>query len=165
MNRTIFFLAMALVIIFFNCASEKVDLACEKGKVTQLLDDFWKAFEAKDLNRLSEIIAQDPDMVFFGTDENERWAGWEVVKEALTKQFQAFSNIRIQTHNTVVHVARDGKTAWFSLQRFITVIEKDSVESGMKTRVSGVFEKREDGWRMVQYHSSYPITGWDKFKY
>jgi uncharacterized protein (TIGR02246 family) len=163
MKRISFFLV--LVFFLLSCATEKPDLACEKGKVTQLLEDFWRAFESKDLDRLSEIIAHDTDMVFFGTDENERWAGWEVVKEALVKQFQAFSIIRVQTHNTVIHVAQDGQSAWFSLQRYISVIEKDSVESGMKTRVSGVFEKRDGLWKLVQYHSSYPITDWDKFKY
>lgn len=165
MKKAVIFLALISCFMFLNCGSEKVDLAGEKGKVSQLLDDFWKAFEGKDIKRLSEIIAQDTDMVFFGTDENERWAGWEVVKEALMKQFTAFSEIDVQTHNTVVHVAPNGHTAWFSLQRYISVIEKDSVESGMKTRVTGVFEKRNGTWKLVQYHSSYPITNWDKFKY
>ena len=165
MKKTVVFLTLSIMLLFLGCAPEKVDLACEKANLSQILDDFWKAFEEKDSNRLSEIIAHDTNLVFFGTDENERWAGWEVVKEALEKQFQAFTSIRVQVHNIVIHVSPTGKTAWFSLQRYLSVLEKDDVESGMKTRVTGVFEKRNGSWKLVQYHSSYPITNWDKFKY
>jgi len=164
MKRLIFIGIMGGFLLM-GCGGEKLDLEAEKAAVEQLLDEFWKAFENKDFDKLSEIIAHDTDMVIFGTDENERWAGWEVVKEALLKQFKAFKKIKIQTHNTVVHVSPTGKSAWFSLQRYISIETQENPEEGMKTRVTGVFEKRDGKWRLVQYHSSYPITNWQKFKY
>ena len=151
--------------VFPGCSGEQPDCNLEKEEVAQILDDFWRAIENKDFDRLSEIIAHDTDMVFFGTDENERWAGWEVVKEALQKQFTAFKSIKIQTNNTIIHVSSSCQTAWFSLQRFIEIETQDAPKSGMKNRVTGVFGKREGQWRMVQYHCSYPLTNWQKFKY
>jgi len=165
MKKMGIFYILLCTVIFLGCSGEKLDCNAEKDVVGQVLDDFWRAIEKKDMKRLSEIIAHDTDMVFFGTDENERWAGWEVVKQALDKQFNAFKSIKVQTHNTVIHVSETCQTAWFSLQRFIEIETQEAPESGMKTRVTGVFEKRDGQWKMVQYHCSYPLTNWQKFKY
>jgi ketosteroid isomerase-like protein len=164
-NLIPWFLVIILVLVTGCNKPEPIDLAACKVEVEAYLSDFWKAFENKDLQKLSEMIGHDPDLVFFGTDENERWAGWEVVREALTRQFGAFIRIQVKTHNNVVQVSPTGNTAWFSLQRYISIVTSKGSEEGMKTRVTGVLEKRDGRWQLVQYHSSYPITDWEKFKY
>lgn len=165
MKRLFLVLSLISILLLVYCAPAPVDLQAEKENIESLLDLFWKSFEEKNIDNLSELIAHDTDMVIFGTDENERWAGWEVCKEALLKQFKSFTHIRVKTHNRVVHVAPTGKTAWFSLLRFISIVTENGIEEGMKTRVTGVLEKRDGKWKLVQYHSSYPITNWEKFKY
>ncbi len=159
---------LLVLILFFMTSCEKkeqINISVEKSEIEKSLTKFWAAFENKDMKTLGNLIVHDTDIVFFGTDENERWAGWPCVESALKKQFEAFSKIKIQTHNVVIHVSPTGKTAWFSLQRYVSLMTPDSVNEGMKTRVTGVMEKRDGDWKMVQYHSSYPITDWDKFKY
>lgn len=157
---------IVLTVLMTNCdKQEPVNLTTEKMEIEKCLTTFWTAFENKDLKKIGDLIVHDPDIVFFGTDENERWAGWPCVESALKKQFEAFSKIKIQTHNLVIQVSPTGQTAWFSLQRYISLMTPDSVNEGMKTRITGVMEKRDGCWKMVQYHSSYPITDWDKFKY
>ena len=87
MSRFMCVIGGICIALLLGCAAEKIDVAAEKKAVSQAIDDFWSAFETKNFDSLSELFAHDSDMVIFGTDERERWAGWESCKEAILKQF------------------------------------------------------------------------------
>ena len=60
--------------IFFGIAlcsttmvsAQKADMNAEKAKVKLVIDEFYKTFETKDMNLLSNIVAHDSDMVSYG---------------------------------------------------------------------------------------------------
>ncbi|MBN1351483.1 nuclear transport factor 2 family protein [candidate division KSB1 bacterium] len=159
------FALCGLICIALGCQSTTpIDMEAEKESVHLFIKDFWQAFETKDIDAFSEMVAHEPDMVFFGTDENEYWAGWNAIKDAVERQFKAFYNIDVKYAAEVIHVSEAGKTAWFSLIRTIQVTNQKGEKQEMKNRVTGVLIKKHRAWKLVQYHSSAALN-WDLFKY
>ena len=165
MKRIIILLLGLFYCFYMGCQSNaKIDIEVEKESVNKFINDFWLSFETKDFEAFSKLVAHDNNIVCFGTDESERWAGWNAMKEAVSQQFKAFHSIDIKTAAVVVNVSETGKTAWFSLIRTIEVTDEKGEKDAMKNRITGVLEKRNGDWKLVQYHSSAALS-WERFKY
>jgi hypothetical protein len=108
---------------------------------------------------LSNTVAHDEDMVCFGTDAAERWVGWVSLKESLQKQFDAVENTKISAKDQVIMISQSADVAWFSYIMDAQVeLQGDQVNfEGM--RVTGVLEKRDSKWVIVQFHVSVPVAG------
>lgn len=165
MKRIIILMLGVLFCFYLGCQSNaSVDQATRKEDLKQFLSDFWKAYENRDFEAFSKMVAHENSMVFFGTDENEQWAGWNAIKDAVRKQFEAFHSIKIKTAAEVINLSESGNTAWFSCIRIIEVTDQQGQKDWMKNRVTGVLSRRKNEWKMVQYHSSAALT-WERFKY
>ena len=73
----------------------------------------------------------------------------------------AFKIDRVFTYDETLVIHKSGDVAWFStrLDGDATPIEKGEQISVRGIRITGVLEKRDSGWRVVQYHSSRPVAG------
>ena len=129
--------------------------AAAKAVVAQL----WRAFEIQDLDLLSQVMAHDSDMVIFGSDAAERWVGYEPFMAAEEQMFASFDVERLSIHDQTLTIHESGQVAWFSavLDGEVTVGGKRQSVEGV--RITGVLEKRDSGWVIVQYHSSVPVVG------
>jgi hypothetical protein len=63
---------------------------------------------------LSEIIARDPEIIFFGIDSSEHFIGESSFSEAINKLNASIKKANIKLRNQVINVNQIGKTAWFS---------------------------------------------------
>ena len=129
--------------------------AAAKAVVAQL----WRAFEIQDLDLLSQVMAHDSDMIIFGSDAAERWVGYEPFMAAEEQMFASFDVERLSIHDQTLTIHESGQVAWFSavLDGEVTVGGKRQSVEGV--RITGVLEKRDSGWVIVQYHSSVPVVG------
>lgn len=136
-----------------------VDIEAEKAAVKALIDDFFKGWETEDMELFSKIFAHDEDMVMFGTDAAEHFVGWEPMKESMQKQFDAADSVQVAAREISIKVHKSGEVAWISL--LIDLKGESMGESfgieGM--RFSGVLEKRNGNWLIVQVHASLPVQG------
>jgi len=134
--------------------AEQVDIEAEKAKVQSVLDQYVQAFETEDMELMSKIFAHDEDMVAVGA--GGRWVGWEKWKEEFIEAFESFDDIDISVMNQVIKVHVSGNVAWFSEiedWNFVAQGEADSLEG---VRFTGVLEKRDGNWVIVQFHISIP---------
>jgi len=137
----------------------KVDMEAEKVQAKKVVDQMAQAMEAEDVESISAIVAHDAGMVNFGTDATERWVGWEALKASIDKQFAAFDNQKVSVRDQVIKVGSGGMVAWFSQ------IMDWSLEAGGETvnlegmRATGVLEKRNEKWLIVQMHFSVGVAG------
>ena len=147
----------AVAILAISGCAEKVDIEAEKARVQSVLEQWVQADETEDMEMVSKIFAHDTDMVTFGTNAAERWVGWEALKEAYQKLLESIEDIDISARDQVIKVHDSGKVAWFSLIEDLNfVAQGESVN--MEMRVTGVLEKRDGNWVIVQAHFSVPVA-------
>ncbi len=147
----------AVLLALIGCA-QKVNREAETAAVKETIGQFYGLYITKDAALLSEIVAHDEDMVNFGTDAVEHWVGWEALKEALQKQWEAFENPEITVRDQVIHLSLSGTVAWYTLSLDFDVVFGREAVAWKGARSSGVLEKRDGKWVIVQFHNSMPVT-------
>ncbi|MCK5147891.1 nuclear transport factor 2 family protein [bacterium] len=146
---------VVIFIVFIGCA-EQVDIEVEKQNVKTVLDQFIQASENENMELLSQIFAHDPDIISFGTEANERIVGWDKLRELMQNQFEATENSKLTVMNQVIKVHNSGKVAWFSEIIDWSLLSQDQEIILEGLRATGILEKREGRWVMVQLHYSVP---------
>lgn len=154
-NLILFLLGISFLVS--GCSPAKVDMEAEKTNVRAVLDKVVQATKNENMEMFSQTTAHDKDLISIGTAGNEFFKGWEQLKEAMLKQFDAFENTDILVKDRIIKIHASGKVAWFSevLDFKFTVKEKPYQFEGV--RFSGVLEKRDNKWLVVQTHMSVPV--------
>lgn len=126
----------------------------------QFLDKYGRMWETEDLDVFDEVIAQDADLVVIGTDTAEYFIGFKPFREAREAQYEAFDNLEHYVVNRDLRISESGEVAWFA-ERFNLFTIDGAGESIMleDLRLTGVIEKRDDGWKIVHLHTSLPVAG------
>lgn len=135
------------------------EIEAEKAKVELIIDQFAQVWETKDMELLSKIMAHDSDMVIYGTDAPEHWVGWEPFKTSVAEMFTVLKNIKIAVRDRVTKIHSSGKVAWFSQVWDWDLMVEDKPVRSEGQRFTGVLEKRNDQWVLVQIHNSVPVSG------
>jgi uncharacterized protein (TIGR02246 family) len=141
-------------------AKARVNVDAEKALIKSVLDDYVKAVENSDIELYSKVVANDPDMVNFGTDASERIVGWDALKKAIEAQFVALPGTRIAVSDVTVNVLSGGRFAWAtSLWVFKATVAATGQAMEDPVRCTWVLEKRDKGWVIVYFHKSVGTTG------
>ncbi len=167
MKKSIFqsaliYILLALVLcIHISCQKQSedlspaVDIEAEKASVQSVLDRWLQANRDKDIESYMKIFAPDEDIVNLGVS-GERWIGWEALKERTMRSYDAIDKIDFSIRDRVIKVHASGKVAWFFLALDINFIFQGEAISVEKVRLTGVLEKRDENWVVVQSHASVP---------
>lgn len=129
----------------------------ERGRVAALIDDFFGAMDARDRERFSELNAHDDDVVHMGTEPGERWVGWEELAVATADQFRTLSSFRVFSRDRRVKLLGEGEVACFSDVLDFRIEGEGGQTTIEGARLTGVAEKRDERWVLVQTHVSIPV--------
>jgi hypothetical protein len=154
-NSILFF---GIFLLTMSGCNQRVDIKAARTESKKVVNQMIQAIETEDMDLFSKIIAHDADMVNFGTDAAERWVGWDSLKESVKKQFASFEKTKLTVKDQVIKVNPSGNVAWFS-----EVVDWDIVAQAQPThiegsRITGVLEKRNGNWVIVQFHISVPVS-------
>ena len=128
----------------------------ETEAVKSVIDHFFDALDKQDLKMMSYITAHDADMVHIGTDTEEYWVGWEQLKQDTARMFSGLQSYKADIQNLRITLAQSGDVAWFTfLLNTVVHTEQEKVQT-RNGRYSGVMEKRDGHWQLVQTHLSKP---------
>lgn len=124
-----------------------------------VVDQFNHLFESEDMAAFDRVFAHDADAVSFGTDAAERFVGFDELRKSVTAQFASIETTKLAVRDQVVKASRGGDAAWFS-----EVFDWDLKAGGEAVqlkgvRFTGVLEKRDGEWKVVQFHASVPVQG------
>jgi ketosteroid isomerase-like protein len=117
------------------------------------------AIEKEDLELLENILCDDADLIFFGTDANERWVGKKALIAAHKVFFRAKSDSKMEIYNKTIHISLSGTVAWTSCMMNWAIKSGDQPLNLEGLRLTMVFEKRDNKWVAVQTHGSLPPSG------
>jgi len=159
-----------LITILTMVAGQGCQETCDKEKaiseVQLVLERYVLANENKSVDLLKEVWAQDEDIVIFGTDSDEKLMGWTQVKNTFQKQFENFEETYISVSDQKIKIDCVGKTAWFSeILNYNYTTTKGVSKKFEGIRFTGVLEKREGKWLIVQSHMSIPYKSMENEKY
>jgi ketosteroid isomerase-like protein len=120
-------------------------VAGDEAAVAACNDRFYAAFEATDLDAMSDLW-EHSDRVHCVHPGWTELRGWSAVASSWAALFQ--SEERLQFILTNQHVTVVGDTAWVTLDENII-----GPESGTVATIN-LFVRGGDGWRMVGHHGS-----------
>lgn len=120
------------------------------------MEKYVIANEKQDIDLVHEVWASSPDIVVIGTNSDEKLVGWDVIKNILQRQFDSFEDTYISVHDQVIEINKTGNTAWFSeILNYNYIYQGDAVQyEGL--RFTGVLERDNGDWYIVQSHMSIP---------
>ncbi len=134
-------------------------LSEEVMAVKKVVDRFGQMWEDENMNTFSRIIAHDPNMVVIGTDTAEYIVGYEQFRQIRQEQFEAFDNIEFYVEDQRIRLSESSDVAWFSEKFTLFTTTEDTSIFLDGLRLSGVLERRDGAWRIVQLHTSVPVAG------
>lgn len=130
----------------------------ERASVKAALDAFIRAVERHDLDGLPGVVAQDPDLVWIGTGEDEWIVGYEALQGVLQVQNEPLEYIRIAVSEETIHLTPDEQAAW-ATNRWVFRARMGGEELELPLRCTWVAEKRDGGWVLVHSHKSLGVAG------
>ncbi len=158
--KNIFLAVVAVMLVFTACQPSRShkapDLQKSKKEVANVLEKYVIANENQDFPMIEQIWAPDSDIILFGTNSEEKLMGWHNIKKAIQNQFKAISDTYISPQQQYIKVGPDGKTAWFAEILNYNFVYNGKARSFEGLRFTGVLEKRDGVWKIVQAHLSIP---------
>jgi ketosteroid isomerase-like protein len=157
--KTLFSLFILAALAGCSPAGEKcpdVDFDKELSEIRTVLEQYELAREGEDFATIEMIWAPDPDIVLFGTEGDEQLVGFNEIKKAMSRQFGEIENTLINIREQKIKINKSGNNAWFSQVLDYNFIYQDEGMSFEGIRFTGVLEKRDGQWQLVQGHLSVP---------
>jgi len=156
MDRSVVCLATGLMLGLATVSPAAVDVEGEKAAVAKAVDASIGWFATKDFELLFRTMADDPDYFSFTPDSKGGVHGVEALRaKSVMWRDPGARYVSHEIRNLRVHLHPTGEVAWFS------AILDDCGEYGGQlgcwkdTRWTGVLEKREGRWVMMQQHFSF----------
>jgi len=153
-------LISCFILTLISCSDQTdVNLEEEREQVMALLDNFVKAHEEKDLDMLLSCFSDKPDITIIGTDRDELGVDKVSMGDAQKRAYGTFDVVKLSVRDKILKLCSDGETAWFYMKVNWSIESegKSSIFDGIRT--TGVLEKTNDKWAIVQIHISMPIEG------
>lgn len=134
-------------------ATNRID---ERTVVEKTIRDAIGWALTKDQRRLESILAHDADFFIFHPDSKSTVRGWEafakMIPDFMDPRFKA---TRFEVNELATNFSRSGDVAWYSAMLEDCGEWNGKASCWKETRWTGVLEKREGRWVIVQMHFSF----------
>jgi hypothetical protein len=153
-------IAFALTVLLSGCATRTPapDVAAEAARIDSVIRASIQWAMQKDTTLLYRSFAHDSALFWFSPDSAGTTRGFAAFKQQQVEGFfmnPAFIAIGSDFRDMQIHLSRGGDVAWWSC-----ILDDRNTWQGRpavweNVRWTGVLEKREGSWVIVQMHFSY----------
>lgn len=114
----------------------------------------YQAFEDLDARALDKNFSHSDGLLAFGTDWDEKFAGWKMYKDVHTVQFAALKKFRFKSRELEVHV--HGDVAWAADRPHWRIETRagEKVESDVRITAVLGWDSKARRWLVEQWHVS-----------
>ena len=127
-----------------------------EAEIEHAIEQFFHAMDTQDAALMDRLVAPDADTVHIGTGAGEVWRGGGDLQRATAEQFASLESYEAHVKDLVVNVAASGDVAWYFHRLDARITSGGTEQRWRDARFTGVFEKRNGRWVMVQTHVSLP---------
>jgi len=162
---TIFFFIAGMIIIFNSCnkssttVSSEFDPGMEKQIVDQVIHNAICWAMTKDTAVLFNTFVPDSTLFIFSPDSASTLIGFNGIRY-LAENFwmtDHFKALECTIRDLRIHFSQGGNVAWYSCY-LDDISEWDGKIGGWRNvRWTGVLEKKEGKWLIMQMHFSFPV--------
>jgi hypothetical protein len=133
--------------------------ADEKAVIADVIHRSVEWGLTKDVEMQTGTLAHDDDLFIIWTASWHVTSGWrEHEKHLETVLDPRFRAERAEVRDLQIHLSRSGDVAWFSATLDDVVSWDGKTDRfGENLRWTGVLEKRDSRWAIVQLHASLPV--------
>jgi len=160
MKNLLTILIAFLTLFTLSCSDcdKKLNIVDETIAIEQLLENYIIANETQDFDLVQSIWSAESDIILYGTDSHERLMGWTNIRKAIKSQFTQIDNTYISASDQFIKLNCNGTTAWFAETLNYNFMFNGEAKKYEGLRFTGVVEKIEDEWKIVQAHLSVPAS-------
>jgi ketosteroid isomerase-like protein len=152
-------IAFSMVVFFTSCTGKcgsKVDRAKEIIAIEDVLEKYIIANENQDFELIEQIWSPESDIIFYGTNSDQKLIGFTNIRNAVRAQFKQIKETYISASDQYIQMNECGNTAWFAESLNYNFMYKGEARSYEGMRFTGVLTKVDGKWRFVQAHLSLP---------
>ena len=130
----------------------------EKAVIAEVIRNNIMWALTKDVAMQESTMAHDEDLFYFWTGSTHVVSGWKEHRKCFEQWLDPrFKAVRTEVRDLKVHLSRSGDVAWYSATLDDVVSWDGKVgRFGEGLRWTGVLEKRDGRWVIVQMHASVP---------
>jgi ketosteroid isomerase-like protein len=151
-------LAMALSLTCTqNRQTQEVDVNAEKARIEQVIHSGIGWAQTKDTELMYSCYAHDEKLFWFTPEAGGTNNGFEDLRRTTEGFFlnPAFKAVRYEIRELEINLSRSGDVAWYHCYLDDENEWQGRPASWINVRWTGVLEKREGNWVIVQMHFSY----------
>ena len=125
------------------------------SEVKAALDNWADSYIKRDIKRLLSCVAPDVDVLMYGTGADEKRIGLHGIQTQAERDWSQTDASAFILHNPTISAL--GPVAWSAADTTFKV-QVGGQEMAFPARFTGVFEKRDGKWVVVQAHFSVPAA-------
>lgn len=123
----------------------------------EVLNKLLLSQEIGDIELFSSCFNHSNQSINIGTDIDEYWEGWKDFFVYMKKMIHLRKGLKITAKKTLINISEDASVAWYS-QLIDTCIETKRDPFRLEGfRHTGVMQKIDHQWKIVQSHISVPL--------
>jgi len=150
----VFYLSI-LSFFLVSCGSSTLSSSSSDTKeVKKSIDAFADFYADKEPALLKGLFTEEPQAIVYGMG-NEVWKGEATIRKKMEKSIEDVEDSNIEVRDQVIKVS--GNTAWFSERGDWSYDYKGQRVELDGVRMTGVLLKEGSQWKIVQWHTSYPL--------
>lgn len=127
-----------------------------KDEIKSTIEQFFEALDTQNLELMKKLIPDDESIVHIGTDSDEIWRGSEELNRSTEEQFRRLEYYEANIHNLTINISQSEDVAWYFHLLDARIMSGGTETVWKDARFTGVLEKRNGRWFLVQTHVSIP---------
>jgi hypothetical protein len=128
------------------------------SEAEQTVNLLIEAFEKTDIEIHKRIWFRDQSLKVYGLYTGNNISGWESLKQHFERTAEKINDIKLEVLYSQLNFNSELNTAWFSLLANENYLINGKQRTINGIRYTGVMERIEGEWRIVQFHGSVPLS-------
>jgi hypothetical protein len=152
--------AMGIIILIGSCTmTPQIDVEAEKAAISEVVHNSIGWAATKDTTLSYSCFAHDPELFWFSPEASGTIRGFEALKRLTETVFMKdeFQAVGYEIREMRINLSQSGTVAWYSCRLDDTNTWNGQPFSWDNVRWTGVLEKRDGRWVIVQMHFSYAV--------
>jgi ketosteroid isomerase-like protein len=145
-------LSLLAAMVFLGAAAHAQQQS-DADKVKDALEAFHAALSARDIQKMEEAWAHDPDVMYIGPRDSIITVGWDAVKSKWENVFSFWTELKVTTQDGP-HLHVNAGVAWANVIANVVGKPKNGLPVNGPTFESFVLVKRGERWLLASDSTS-----------